>query len=76
MENKAVAEIAQLVERGTENPGVPSSTLGLGTIFVQWGLVILAQRLMQRLGKFGFVPVFAPEGLAKTSKSGYNTNEF
>ncbi len=27
------AEIAQLVERGTENPGVPSSILGLGTIY-------------------------------------------
>ena len=28
------AEIAQLVERWTENPGVPSSILGLGTIFI------------------------------------------
>ena len=27
------AEIAQLVEQGTENPRVPSSILGLGTIF-------------------------------------------
>ena len=27
------AEIAQLVERWTENPGVPSSILGLGTIY-------------------------------------------
>ena len=26
-------EIAQLVEQGTENPRVPSSTLGLATIF-------------------------------------------
>jgi hypothetical protein len=28
---KSVAEIAQPVEQGTENPRVPSSTLGLGT---------------------------------------------
>ena len=28
------AEIAQLVEQGTENPRVPSSILGLGTIFL------------------------------------------
>ena len=28
---KFVAEIAQPVEQGTENPRVPSSTLGLGT---------------------------------------------
>jgi hypothetical protein len=26
------AEIAQVVERRTENPGVPSASLGLGTI--------------------------------------------
>ncbi len=31
------AEIAQLVERWTENPGVPSSILGLGTIFKEGG---------------------------------------
>jgi hypothetical protein len=29
---ESVAEIAQPVEQGTENPRVPSSTLGLGTI--------------------------------------------
>ncbi len=29
-----IAEIAQLVERRTENPGVPSSILGLGTILL------------------------------------------
>ena len=29
------AEIAQLVERRTENPGVPSSTLGLGILLRQ-----------------------------------------
>ena len=28
------AEIAQRVERRTENPGVPSANLGLGTIFL------------------------------------------
>jgi hypothetical protein len=28
------AEVAQSVEHGTENPGVPSSTLGLGTRFL------------------------------------------
>jgi len=33
------AEVAQLVEHSTENAGVPSSTLGLGTIinFARWG---------------------------------------
>ena len=29
--NNGSAEIAQLVEHWTENPGVPSSILGLGT---------------------------------------------
>src|ERR1039458_211939 len=28
------AEVAQLVEHGSEKPGVPSSILGLGTIFL------------------------------------------
>ena len=30
------AEIAQLVEQRTENPRVPSSSLGLGTIFINF----------------------------------------
>ena len=31
---RASAEIAQVVERGPEKPGVPSASLGLGTIFL------------------------------------------
>ena len=42
---ESVAEIAQPVEQGTENPRVPSSTLGLGTI------------KNRDLGLFGWVPV-------------------
>ena len=30
-EERRTAGLAQVVERGTENPGVPSSTLGPGT---------------------------------------------
>ena len=32
LQSSGRAEVAQLVEHSTENAGVPSSTLGLGTI--------------------------------------------
>lgn len=40
-----LAEIAQLVERRTENPGVPSSILGLGIFFIVPNTGLSARRL-------------------------------
>jgi hypothetical protein len=44
------AEVAQLVEHSTENAGVPSSTLGLGTIFnsARWSLFRFSTSLRAR----------------------------
>ena len=62
--DKYFAEIAQLVERRTENPGVPSSILGLGTFFEGNALVLLRSRITS--GSFA--------GHSK-SFSGININE-
>ena len=43
---KLLAEVAQLVEHGTENAGVDSSILSLGTIHLKF-ILILANSLFQ-----------------------------
>gem|GEM_PF-6167286 len=50
------AEIAQVVERWTENPCVPSSTLGLGTIFC--GSSSVVERHLAKVRVAGSSPVF------------------
>ncbi len=53
---KKHAEIAQVVERWTENPCVPSSTLGLGTIFC--GSSSVVERHLAKVRVAGSSPVF------------------
>ena len=48
-----VAEIAQVVERRPEKPGVPSASLGLGTIFPQNILI----QVIYFIEKNGAVPI-------------------
>lgn len=53
------AEIAQMVERWTENPCVPSSILGLGTIVIREAEVAqLVERHLAKVRAAGSSPVF------------------
>ncbi len=62
------AEIAQLVERSPEKAGVPSSILGLGTIFLQRGARKKWCLYLLRSNKCGTV-FFVEIGELKVDKS-------
>ncbi len=66
--NNLRAEVAQLVEQRTENPRVPSSILGLGTIKYRGGSSSAVERLLAKEEVASSNLVFRSTG--NTSRSG------